>query len=138
FKWSFFNVAPPDQQLDEICADERIRLEHLHPELPVLETRLPGCWPCVYVERHGEAQRLTVRGDTLWIDTNRLVQTLTWRGQLPLADAHEAVRVLVALADAETEPSWDEVWQQAEEQQRRPVEETVPVSSRNDELRTRV
>ena len=109
-------MAPPDQQLDEIRPDERIHLEHLHPNEPTVDTQLPGCVPRVFVERDGRAQRIELRADTLWIDTNRLVQTLTWRGQLPLDDPAEAVRVLVAMKTPALDVCWDDVWQQAQAQ----------------------
>lgn len=133
--WAFFNVAPRDQQLDEIRADQHIHLEHLHPDEPVLDTRLPGCRPWVFVERTAGAQHVRLRADTLWIDTNRLVHTLTWRGQITLVNADEAVRVLVAMVDHDREPSWDEVWMLAEQHHKRSLEPPPPS---RDELRTRV
>jgi hypothetical protein len=115
WNWAYFNVAPPDQQLDEICADERIVLEHLHPKEATIDTQLPGCAPCVFAECGDQAQRVPMKGDTLWIDTNRLVQTVTWRGQLTLEDPNDAVRVLVAMSQAGEDVSWDDVWNQAEQ-----------------------
>jgi hypothetical protein len=114
WNWAFFNVAPQDQQLDEISADEEIRLDHLHPKEPKLVTRLPGIWPCVFLERHERAEAVTMHGDTLWIDTNRLVQTVTWRGQAAMEKADESLRVLVAMANAQQTPRWDDVWAAAE------------------------
>jgi hypothetical protein len=135
--WAFFNVAPIDQQLDEIRADETIHLEHLHPKEPTLDTKLSGCRPCVFVERSTGAQRVKMKADTLWIDTNRLVQTLTWRGQIGLDSPDEEVRVLAALADGESEPTWDEVWVQAEEKQKLSSSD-APASSHSGDLKTRV
>jgi len=119
YDWDYFNVAPRDQQLVEIRPDERIHLEYLHPEEVHLDTHLPGYRPCVYVEGAGGAQRVAMKGDTLWIDTNRLVQTLTWRGHFAVADPDARVRVLVSMVDANTEVSWDEVWRAAEHRRRR-------------------
>ncbi len=123
WSWAYFNVAPPDQQLDEIRADERIRLEHLHPDEPALDTRLPGLRPCVFVERSKGAQQVALKGDTLWIDTNRLVQTVTWRGQLSLEDPSEQVRVIVALAQPGQELTWEQLWTAAERQIEHQVEQ---------------
>lgn len=114
WNWGYFNVAPTDQQLAEIAADERIRLEHLHPEEPKLETRLPGLVPVVYAERPGGAQRVELKGDTLWIDTNRLVATLTWRGPVKLDALDENVRLIVTMAKAGEELGWDAAWRLAE------------------------
>ena len=115
--WAYFNVAPEDQRLDEIRADETIHLEHLHPEESKLDCKLPGVMPYVFIERSGGAHRVHVKGDTLWIDTNRLVQTLTWRAQVPLDAAGEEVRVIVAMQEpGKAKPSWDQAWAAAEAQ----------------------
>ncbi len=79
---SYFNVAPRDQQVDAIRADERLVLENLHQEHPRLVTALPGIRPRAGVERRGAPPvELPLTADTLWIDTNRGVCTVTWRGQ---------------------------------------------------------
>ena len=129
--WAFFNVAPRDQQLPVILDDQLIVLEHLHPEEPKLATRLPGIRPTAFVERAGGAQPLPMRGDTLWIDTNRLVQTVTWRAQLPLESLDGPVRVLVAHATPELEPTWDQACERAqapkpdEEEERKPLHRPI-------------
>jgi hypothetical protein len=114
FDWSFFNVAPPDQQLEEIPADANIRLEHLHPEEPKLDLRLPGIEPRIYVERPAGAQRVAMNADTLWIDTNRLRITLCWRGTVALESPEEQVRVFVAMSEIGQSLSWEQVWNLAE------------------------
>jgi hypothetical protein len=120
FQWGFFNVGPPDQQLSEIRGDEMIHLEHLHPDEQKLDIQLPGFYPCVYMQRASEAHRVQMKGDTLWIDTNRLVLTVTWRAQVPLeGDPNAAIRVLVALGRPDHKPTWDQVWAEAEAQKAR-------------------
>src|SRR5262249_59790837 len=72
----FFNAAPPDQQTDELRPNERIVLEHLHPEHQRLLTNLSGPTPQAVVKRPGaRSQALTLRCDTLAIDTDRGVCT---------------------------------------------------------------
>jgi hypothetical protein len=79
----FFLSAPPDQHLDELRANERIVLENLHPDHPRLVTSLPGYEPRAFVEwPRGPVTDLAMVCDTLWIDTDRAICTLTWRGQL--------------------------------------------------------
>jgi hypothetical protein len=105
---SFFNAAPRDQQLAEIAADERILLENLHPDVPRLLTRLPGIRPRAGVERIGlRRQEVPLRCDTLWIDTDRGVCTLVWRGQVELALRDEPGRVVLWMEQgaAEARPS---------------------------------
>ncbi|WP_433937378.1 DUF2169 domain-containing protein [Sorangium cellulosum] len=98
---SYFNAAPPDQQVASLRGDERIALENLHPELPRLATRLAGERPQAFVERPGQAaQPVVLRPDLLWIHTDRALCALTWRGQIPLAHPHEAGAVRVSLVSA--------------------------------------
>ncbi len=96
----YFNAAPRDQQVEAIRDNERIVLDNLHPEHAHLVTRLPGVHPRAFFERQGRApEDVVMRGDTLWIDTDRGICTLTWRGQIALDSPLEVGRVLVALED---------------------------------------
>ncbi|WP_437626051.1 DUF2169 domain-containing protein [Sorangium sp. So ce1151] len=98
FDRSFFNVAPLDQRLQELRADERILLENLHALHPRLVTSLPGVRPRATITgRAGGPRDLVMRCDTLVIDTDRLLCMVTWRGQLPLASPTEAGQVRVEL-----------------------------------------
>lgn len=95
---SYFNAAPDDQQVAEIRSDERIELLNLHPDVPHLVTTLPGVKPRGFVERPGKPlEEVLLRCDTMWIDTDRQIVTLTWRGQVALADRDEEGRVLLAM-----------------------------------------
>jgi hypothetical protein len=93
----YFNVAPPDQQLATLRDDDTLMLEGLHPEHARLLTKLPGIRPMAVLEARGGSYPVTLQCDTLWIDTERGVCTLTWRGQVPLAHPQEPGRVLVTL-----------------------------------------
>ncbi|KYF84491.1 hypothetical protein BE17_52965 [Sorangium cellulosum] len=105
--FSCFNHAPQDQQLKELRDDARIALENLHAEHPRLVMSLPGVRPRATLERaKGAAQPLTMRCDTLWIDTDRSVCTLTWRAQVPIEHPQERGRVLVELAQAGAGAGW--------------------------------
>jgi hypothetical protein len=98
---SYFNAAPTDQQLDALRDDERILLENLHPEHPALVTTLPGVRPRAITERGGAVTaELPMRADTLWIDTDRGVCTLTWRGQLQLDHPGQHGRVVVDMVQS--------------------------------------
>ncbi|MFO0761391.1 MAG: DUF2169 domain-containing protein [Byssovorax sp.] len=93
---SFFNVAPRDQQGDAIRPNERLVLESLHPQHSRLVTSLPSIHPRAIVERPGAApSELALTADTLWIDTDRGICTVTWRGQVLLAGRNEAGQVVV-------------------------------------------
>ena len=99
----FFNVAPHDQEIPEIRADERIVLEGLHPEHARLVTNLPGLRPEVVLERaSGHSEEISLRADTLWIDTSRGICTLVWRGRVSLVHPAETGRVVVTMVG----PGW--------------------------------
>jgi hypothetical protein len=105
-----FNVAPPDQQVPVLRENERLVLENLHREHPRLMTALPGVRPCAFVEgRTGAPFRLPMHADTLWIDSDRGVMTVTWRRQLPLERPDEQGRVVIAMEQPGQTLTWAEV-----------------------------
>ena len=104
FDLGYFNLAPSDQQLDSLPADARIYLENLHKSHAELRSRLPGAKPKVTASRRGTKQAVVLRADTLWIDTDRGICTVTWRGQIPLDAPDERVALSVELE--EPRPSW--------------------------------
>ena len=106
---AYFNAAPPDQRLEELPIDARIVLENLHPTEERLLCQLPGIRPCAFVERAGMATEVELRADTLWIDTQRAICTLTWRGTVAMADARQRGRVLVAMAHPDQSFTWDDL-----------------------------
>ncbi|APR86598.1 Uracil-DNA glycosylase, family 4 [Minicystis rosea] len=105
-----FNVAPPDQQVPVLRDNERLVLENLHREHPRLMTSLPGIRPCAFVEgRTGAPFRLPMHADTLWIDSDRGIMTVTWRRQLPLDRPDEQGRVVLAMEQPGQTLSWSDV-----------------------------
>jgi hypothetical protein len=96
--YSFFQAAPTDQQVSEIRANERLVLENLHPDHEKLVTSLPGIRPAAVVERAtGEREQVALVADTLWIDTDRGICAVVWRGRIGLRHAQEAGRIAVSL-----------------------------------------
>jgi len=101
---AYFNAAPPDQQLDQLRGSERIVLEHLHPDHPHLVTTLEVVLPQAVVHRNGEAaQEVRLRCDTLVIDADRGLCTLTWRGVVPLRQPSDDGVVFVTAERAATD-----------------------------------
>ncbi len=98
----YFNAAPPDQQLEALRPNERIVLEHLHPNEPRVVTSLKAISPRARVERRGGTEDLALRCDTLTIDTDRGRAYLVWRAQIMLERPDDAGRVLVGV-DGETD-----------------------------------
>jgi uncharacterized protein YjbI with pentapeptide repeats len=94
--WSYFNVAPPDQQIDGYFQPgDEIGCGALHPELPVLATRLPALRPRVFVTRMGLREdgsigevfvEATPVLDTVWLFPERKRGIAIWRAVLDAAD----------------------------------------------------
>ncbi len=98
----FFNSAPSDQWLDQpIRPDERLILEGLDVVSARLVTNLPGIEPLVSCEPV-EIEPPTMVADTLVVDSDRGLVTLTFRGQLELMPGSGPVRISVKGAKAGT------------------------------------
>lgn len=103
FDFSFYNAAPRDQQIELIRSGASIVLDNLNREHAHLETRLPSVKPKVFLvspdlERGVE---IALRCDTLWIDAERGIFSLTWRG-LAVVDTpdEDALGTLVVAAES--------------------------------------
>ena len=95
---SYFNAAPRDQQTASLRDNERIILENLHPQHPRLLTSLPGVRPRAFIDRRGAApQELAMAADTLWIDTDRSLCTLTWRTRVAVEGPTQSGRVVIGM-----------------------------------------
>jgi uncharacterized protein YjbI with pentapeptide repeats len=105
FDWSFFNSAPPDQQLDTyLRGDETLQFENLHPELAEYDSRLPGlrvrCF--INVSDQGEARfrEVEMNLDTMSVDMDRERIFLTWRGNTEVR-SEKYTEILHVLVDSE-------------------------------------
>lgn len=131
----YFNVAPEDQQIEQLPAAAELVLENLHPNAPHFKTSLPDIRPLAYVERGGmDPELMTMRCDTLWVDTDKQLCTLTWRGQLKLSGPSEAGRCLVVLSEDGTTMSWEDVDELREECDIPPWQDRQPDSHIGDEI----
>ncbi|MEP7120994.1 MAG: DUF2169 domain-containing protein [Byssovorax sp.] len=107
FDAAYFQMAPTDQQLDALRDEETLVLENLLADHPRLTTQLSGLQPKAFVDIPGQTPRdLRLVADTLWIDTDRAICTVTWRGQVPLVAREQPGRVLVAAAGPGQRLSW--------------------------------
>lgn len=107
FDPAYFNAAPLDQQTDPLRPDERIVLENLHADHPRLVTRLPGLVPQAVVQRAtGHQAMMDLVADTLWIDTDRGLCTVVWRGRIGLTHPQEQGRI-VFVCEGLTEQSFE-------------------------------
>ncbi len=88
FDWSFFNSAPAAQQLPNYLeGGESLYLENLVPETPQFHSNLPGERVRVFIAKNNDSSdhqdpfyEIRMNLDTLWIDAENQIMTLTWRG----------------------------------------------------------
>ncbi len=86
--WSFYNAAPPEQQLPGyLKGDESLVFKNLHPEHSIYKSQLPGLRIRAFVQRnHHEVhdrpsfEEVTMNLDTLWVDMEDEKLVLVWRG----------------------------------------------------------
>jgi hypothetical protein len=103
FDFSFYNAAPRDQQIELVRAGAPLVLENLSRDHGRFETRLPTVRPKAFLVP-GEIEHgieVILRCDTVWIDTDRALLTLTWRGLTGVsASSEEALGTLVVAAES--------------------------------------
>jgi hypothetical protein len=103
FDFAFYNAAPPDQQIDVLRGGDTLVLENLDRSRPRLETRLPTVRAKAFLVP-AEVDRgieIALRCDTVWIDTERALLTLSWRGLVTVdTPDEEALGTLVIAAES--------------------------------------
>jgi hypothetical protein len=99
FDFQFFNAAPIDQQVGVLRPNGTMTLDGLMPGGGRRHAWLPGHRPRVF--HFGErgpgdrAAEIPLVCDTLWIDTDRAICALVWRGVVALSRASEPPGVFV-------------------------------------------
>lgn len=98
--FGFFNAAPADQQIPMLRPGATIVLEHLHPTLARVESRLPAARPQAFRidPRTGRVSEVMLRCDTLTIDADRGRVILVFRGltDIPSPDPVAIGTIVVA------------------------------------------
>ena len=112
FDYLAFNVAPPEQQLEMLSLTAQIVLDGLGPG-GRRTARLPGIKPRVFVlsgSGFGGARppdEVVLRCDTIWIDADRGLCTLVWRGVVPTPpSARVAPSLVLALDEGDRSRTW--------------------------------
>lgn len=95
FRDDYYQAAPADQQLPYPTGGEEVRLLNLTPEGRI-GFRLPRLdLPIVFFPKQGERTETRGRIDTIVLEPDRRLFTLTWRADIPLRrDIFEIVQVL--------------------------------------------
>lgn len=102
FAWSYFHAAPPDQRCGFFEGNEWLILEGLDPERRELRSQLPGvrAEARLYDQTRGGGYKpVELVADTLYVDADRGLACLTWRGNTELGGA--ALENLTFLAGLE-------------------------------------
>jgi uncharacterized protein YjbI with pentapeptide repeats len=109
--FAYFNAAPPDQRIQRLVGDETVVMAGLHPSLAEASLPLPGQRAHAMLEVRGKRREVALSLDTLWLESDSLRCTLTWRGVVPLdADdvaALPTARLLATLATGAQGPVWE-------------------------------
>lgn len=112
FDYAAFNVAPPEQQLETLSLTAQIVLDGLGPG-GRRTARLPGIRPRIFVlsgSGFGGARppdEVALRCDTIWIDADRGLCTLVWRGLVATPPgAREAPALVLALDEGDRQRTW--------------------------------
>lgn len=90
--YAYFNAAPPAQQIPYPRGDEDILLGGVHPDLRVIQGKLPGLVPRAFAQldrARGYAFRpVPLHLDTVFIDADAMRVSLVWRGHLDVSAEH--------------------------------------------------
>jgi uncharacterized protein YjbI with pentapeptide repeats len=108
--WTFFNTAPEDQQLqDFLQGDEAFTLEHMHPDKPILQGRLPGLRMRAFINQRTakgeEFREVGTRLDTVHLFPHAERGVLLFRGMTRVAeDDGTDVKQLMVACEAPSAP----------------------------------
>jgi hypothetical protein len=109
--WTFFNVAPGDQQFEQeaFALDSAYEFRNLHPSRGVIDGRLPNLRARCFVSRARRApamlEEVSLRLTTLWFFPARERAVLVFQGAVEVNedDASDITHLLAAAEDAALE-----------------------------------
>lgn len=92
FDWSFYHCATPDQRMPGyLRGDEPIRIAGMHPDHPVIASRLPGMRARAFLnlvagEGETEFREISLRCETVWLFPTLLKGVVIYRGGCEIRD----------------------------------------------------
>ena len=111
FDWAYFQSAPIDQRTEYLAGSEWIVLDGMNPEYAHIQSYLPAARGFARV--HGVADGggghlLALSADTLRIDADALVCSVTWRGSFPVQgeDALAGLRIVAGVESTDHPLEW--------------------------------
>ncbi len=108
FDFATYNRAALSQRIEELAGREEVVLTGLCERAETLRFRLPKKVPVMWVDTVDErGSPLGVTCDTVWIDTDRQLVVMVYRGirEVPDLDIDGVTQVIVALAEPGPEPA---------------------------------
>lgn len=103
FDWRFFMCAPEDQWAQDFYLGyEPYEIHHMHPDIPVIQGRLPGFIIRCFLQHtlngpRPEFAELPLHLDTVWFLPEKLLVLLFWRGMVEVTD-DEATQISCIMA----------------------------------------
>lgn len=130
FAWSFFHAAPTDQRCSFFEGNEWVVLEGLHADHPRLESQVPSARARarVYGSETTGYREIGLAADTMWIDGNRSLCCIVWRGNFDV-DRSVPLQTIQVFAGLEMPGRWIP-WPGSTEQ----VPAAAPVETAQPEL----
>ena len=136
--YEFFNMAPEDQFIDDFFhGNEIIRLINLHPNLPVIESKLPEIRVRCFVtkiknfppQKDPEEEFVEVKNkiDTLWLFPDIERGLLIYRGNIEIKDEEFADIKYIFLANESLQEEPKPIEYYLEEQKKR-IDKTVNIN----------
>jgi len=116
FNRQHFNLAPQDQQLNAYWkGDEPYELQHWHPELDLIQGKLPGLRCALWAAKKGQDfQSVQMNLSTVWFFPNQLTIVLVFHGcmNVDTLDGSDVDRIITGM-ESMAEPALDKDHYQA-------------------------
>lgn len=111
FDWAYYQSAPPDQRTDFLTGNEWVILDGMNPSHAHIQSYLPAAraFARVYgVADGGSGHLLTLAADTLRIDADALVCSVTWRASFPVQGeaALAGIHIVAGVESADHRLEW--------------------------------
>ncbi len=127
--YEFFNMAPEDQFLDEFfTGNEAIEITNMHPDMPVIKSRLPGIRARCFVTKKKSVDappdedsfvEVNTLIDTLWLFPEILRGLLIFRGTTEIQDEEFGDVRYIFLVNESMEQEPESISHYLEEQKKR-------------------
>ena len=112
FDFIGYNTAPPSQQLEFIQRGARLSLSGLSERAETLELKLPDVEPVLWIDTMEErGTPISLECDTLWIDTDRELLVMVYRGltEVPSLEFDGIAQATLGLSKGGVSPSFEEI-----------------------------